>query len=104
MICGEQKLYCALRMKNGGGKLGPSLSRQGLIKEVFQWEIKFELKGEGLILIVQVREWGWRKAGKRREGAPQTETFTMSFAFYSPLLLCLELSYKVISIIIPFFR
>lgn len=91
-------------MKNGDGKLGPSLSRQGVIKEVFQWEITFKLKGEGLILIVQVREWGWRRAGKRREGATQTEMFSMSFAFYSPLLLCLELSLKVISIIIPFFR
>ena len=91
-------------MKNGDGKLGPSLSRQGVIKEVFQWEITFKLNGEGLILIVQVREWGWRRSGKSREGATQTEMFSMSFAFYSPLLLCLELSYKVISIIIPFFR
>ena len=63
MICGEWKLQCALRMKNGAGKLGPSLGRQGLIKEGLQRGVTLELKGEGLNHLNQVGGGG---AGESR--------------------------------------
>ena len=91
-------------MKNGAGKLGPSLGRQGLIKEGLQRGVTLELKGEGLNHLNQVGGVGRGRAGQRIEGAARTKMFSMSLALYTPLLQCSELSYEVIPVIIPFFR
>lgn len=104
MICGEWKLQCGLRMKNGGGKLGPGLGRQGLIKEGLQRGVTLQLKGKALNHVNQVGGGAGESRQEDRGSCAYKDVFYELSTLYTPLLQCSELSYEVIPVIIPFFR